>query len=113
MSRYLLVPEVKGEEEDKVVLIPMEGITEPNKLVILPARLAISPPPVMNSTFGRTLLIRLAKTNIGRSKDGLVTVGKRIMKINFDEAVADICKGRFSEKYEDFYTILRQQGITF
>ena len=113
MSRYLLVPEVKGEEEDKVVLIPMEGITEQIKTTLIPEGLVVSPPSTMNSMTGRTLLIRLAKTTIARSKDGFVTVGKRMLNINFDEVVSDICRGKFSEQFEEFYTILRQQGITF
>ena len=114
MSRFILTPrqDFESREYEHFLLIPTEGISEEPKCIELPYGLV----PRLHS--GKSdmlheLMMKISKANIGRSKDGLVTVGSRVMDINFDEFITDSYNGKFSECYEELYCVLRDNGITF
>ena len=114
MSRYLLLPKViRVSEDDQLVLVPMEKFTEQIRTVDVPKGLLVPLPPEMNSDMGRALLIKLSKSGLGRSKDGFLIVGNKVMNFKYDDAIINICRGDFSDVYEEFYCILRSLGITF
>jgi hypothetical protein len=115
MSRYLLIPTARNTqtEVDKLALMPMERITDQMKTVEIPHGISVPLPPDLDSDAARTLLIKLAKTGLHRSKDGLLIDGSKTLQIKFDDAIVDFCRGNFSDFYEDFYCILRKHGITF
>ena len=116
MSRYILVPgneslETKGN--NTCLLIPTEGLGEEIKYTEIPNTLVPSLQNEKSSKMLDKLMLKISKANISRSKDGLVTVGSRIMNTKFDDFVLDCCNGRFSECYEELYCLLRKNGITF
>lgn len=115
MSRYLLTSGV--QETDNLnhtfKLIPTEGITDQIKNVELPKELV---PNISNgNNFKKIdkLLTKLAKINVGRTKDGLIKIENKIKDIHFDDFVTDCCNGRFKNDYESIYCLLRKHGIIF
>ena len=116
MSRYILTHK-SGDSEvdssDNFVLVPTEGLGEREKSIELPKNLVPRLSESKKETELDKLMMKLSKANIGRSKDGLVTVGSRVMKIKFDDFVLDSSIGKFYDFYEELYCILRKNGITF
>ena len=55
----------------------------------------------------------IEKTDISRTKEGLVSNKNCRILLSYDDALADACNGRFDEAYEKLYCILRKYGITF
>lgn len=114
MSRYLLIPKVdRNSDEDQLALLPMEKFTDQIRTIEVSKGILVPLPVQMNSDMARALLIKLSKSGLGRSKDGFLIAGSKVTNIKFDNAIKDICRGNFSELYEEFYCILRRHGITF
>ena len=103
------------DSSDNFVLVPTEGLGEREKSIELPKNLVprLSESKIKKETELDKLMMKLSKANIGRSKDGLVTVGSRVMNIKFDDFVLDSSIGKFYDFYEELYCILRKNGITF
>ena len=117
MSRYILVPGKEGTEmngSESFLLIPTEGLGEQAKIIELSKSLVprLSRGKSSDNMLER-LMMKISKANISRSKDGLVTVGSRVMNTKFDDFVLDCCNGQFSECYEELYCLLRKNGIVF
>ena len=116
MSRYILVPkhgDLELKENEQFLLLPTEGLTEEAKNIELPKGLV---PRLQTGKTNRLLdklLVKISKANISRSKDGLITVGSRVMNTKFDDFVLDCCRSQFSECYEDLYCLLSENFITF
>ena len=126
MSRYLLVPTDAFRHDkhhstlngfDSNSLVPVEGFNAQSKNVIIPSGLNSYNDvytKVKNKNKFKRLLLKIAKTDIGRNKDGYVTDGHNVLHgISYDNAVLDSCNGIFSDYYETFYCLLRRYGITF
>ena len=115
MSRYILVPGTSSSTNgiDLSYLVPTEGLNEEVKSIETPGSLVPRLQSLSSSKMLDKLMLRISKANIGRSKDGLVTVGSRVMNAKFDDFVLDCCNGQFSECYEELYCLLRKNGITF
>ncbi len=119
MSRYILAPGNSGSEahsNETFQLVPTEGLSEQMKVIELPTGLVpqlYNVRKVESNQILDKLLLKISKANISRSKDGLVTVGSRVINIKFDDFVVDCCNGQFSECYEELYCLLRKNGITF
>ena len=119
MSRYILAPgngdsETPGNETFH--LVPTEGLSEQIKSIELPTGLVprlYNVRKVESNQILDKLVMKISKANISRSKDGLVTVGSRVINTKFDDFVVDCCNGQFSECYEELYCLLRKNGITF
>ena len=124
MSRHLLVPsEMWGWPEnfsniqDSYVLVPTDGFHGEPKEIKLP--IGLNPIKelyinVKNKKKLKKLLLRLSRTDIGRTKDGLVADKNTVLhNINFTDAIINSCNGKFFESYEEFYCLLRKFGITF
>ena len=103
MSRYIMSP---SQCKDLYLLIPTEGISDQIKTVELPK--GIFPQFDYNE-----LLIKLAKTDVQRNKDGFILIGNKPTKIKFDDFVDDCTKGNFKNCYEPVFCGLRECGITF
>lgn len=114
MSRYLLIPVNKqGCNDVNGKLLPMEKFNEQAKEVDVFSGLLVPPPKGVGLDVCGSLMMRLAKTPVGRSKDGYVTDGGKETDVKYDDALRDISNGIFLDKYERFYCILREHGITF
>ena len=118
MARFILAPRegVSNNDEDIFLLLPTEGLSEPSKSIELPSGLVPRLDNVHNTESKRILdklMMKITKANISRNKDGLVTVGSKVMDSNFDDFVLDCCNGKFSKCYEELYCLLRKNGITF
>ena len=118
MSRYIIVPKLESEDGGHNIfqLIPAEGITELIKHIDLPE--GIIPKidetkKVNNNEQFNNLMFKFSKANIGRTKDGLITINNKVLEIRFDDFAVDSCNGIFKEEYEDVYCLLRNVGITF
>ena len=98
-------------------MIPTEGFySEPRELQ-LPSGLnpyAEFYKNIKNKNKFIKLLLQLAKTDIGRNLDGVVTDKQNILHgISFNDAILNSCNGIFLDSYEEFYCLLRRFGITF
>ncbi len=118
MSRFILVPAKAHDSDnsDTFLLIPTEGINGQIKNVDLPKGLVpnfLRKQGVKDRKLLGNLLIKMSKAEIGRSKDGLLTIGSKVLDTKFDDFVLDSCNGKFLECYEDIYCVLRRNGITF
>ena len=116
MSRYILVPsplDLELKDKERFLLMPTEGLTEEAKSIELPGGLVPRLYTGRSKKMIDNLLVKISKANISRSKDGLVTVGSRVMGTKFDDFVLDCCNKKFSECYEELYCLLRENGITF
>ena len=118
MSRYIIVPKLESEDgvDNIFQLIPTEGITELIKEVELPE--GIIPKigeikKVSSNEQFNNLMLKFTKANIGRNKDGLITINNKVLEIRFDDFVVDSCNAIFKEEYEKVYCLLRTVGITF
>ena len=117
MSRYILIPNLQDNSiNDIIYVVPTEGITDHIRTVELPKGLL---PRITNTKQIKSdkkfinLLFKLSKTNIGRNKDGLMTIGSKVLDTKFDDFVINCCNGKFKDDYENVYCILRNYGITF
>ena len=115
MSRYILIAgnrNVPGQ----YLLLSAEGFNKQVKEVKLPYNLN---PHAWVYTKAKDvgklkrLLFKLSKTNIERTKDGFVHDSNGTININYDNAVVSSCNGVFSSSLEQFYRLLRKNGITF
>ena len=118
MSRFILAPRDSDLEAgtDSFLLLPTEGLSEQIKNVDLPTGIVPRLHQVYNVKSSKMLdrlMMKLVKANISRSKDGLVTVGSRVMNTKFDDFILHCCNRQFSECYEELYCLLRKNGITF
>ncbi len=119
MSRYILAPG-NGDSEtcdnETFNLLPTEGLSEQIKSIELPRALVprlCNVRKVESNQILDRLVMKISKTNISRSKDGLVTVGSKVINTKYDDFVVDCCNGQFLECYEELYCLLRKNGITF
>ena len=118
MSRYILVPIAisKGEEES-FPLMPVEGFNKQLRQIHIPKDLVLHKD--MYSKAGRKkrlhkLFQQLSKADIGCNEMGEVYYKNGVLNgINFNDAVIKSCNGVFIDDYEDFYCLLRENGITF
>ena len=124
MSRYLLVPsetwnrsERFSGTQDSYILMPTDGFHGEPKEIKLPKGLNPNKElykNVKNKKKLKKLLLRLSRTDIGRTKDGLVADKNTVLhNINFTDAIINSCNGKFFESYEEFYCLLRKFGIIF
>ena len=124
MSRYLLVPsgawngsENFSSKQDSYFLVPTQGFHGEPKEVKLPKGLNSNEEVyknVKNKKKLKRLLLRLSRTDIGRTKDGFVADKNDVLHdINFTDAIINSCNGNFFESYEEFYCLLRKFGIIF
>ena len=124
MTRYLLVPsevwngsESFSSKQDSYFLVATEGFHGGAKELKLPKGLNPNKElykNVKNKKKLIKLLLRLSRTEIGRTKDGLVADKNNVLhNVNFDHAIINSCNGKFFESYEEFYCLLRKLGITF
>ena len=119
MSRYILVPNTAlhgDKDNEQFLLIPTEGISEQIKTIDLPRGLVpnlFKSKKVKHGKMLEKLLMKMSKAEIGRSKDGLITAGSKVLDTKYDDFVLDSSNRNFSECYEDIYCLLRKNGITF
>ena len=114
MSRHIIVP--NEDRQNIFKLIPTEGLTDQVKEIELPESIIpniIDSKQIKSGKHLSDLMLKFSKSDIGRSKDGYLTVKNKISEINFDDFVVDCCNGDFREKYENVYCLLRNCGITF
>lgn len=90
----------------------MDKFNGQKKVIELSDDLMVEPPESLSTSAAMRLMMRLSKTSVGRSKDGFVTDGTKVIGIKYDDAIASFCNGNFSEHFEEFYCILRKNGIT-
>ena len=117
MSRYVLFPGgMQNAGKQSYFLIPVDGFSQSMKKVTLPANLC----PydwiflkVDDTERLKKLLIKLSKTEIQRTKDGLVIDNNDSIMIDYNDAMVSSCNNSFSSKFENFYCLLRKHGITF
>lgn len=112
MSRYILFPDGKS----KYFLIPVEGFNQSVKEISLPHNLGVHNKLISkakNIRAFKNLLIKLSKTRIQRTKDGIIRDNNKSVNVDYDKALLDSCNNRFSLKLEEFYCLLREHGITF
>jgi len=104
MSRYILVPIDNG---DAISLSIPEGLVCNEMYEDLRHK-------VMNKKKLKKLIQELASNLISESEEGYITSNdKKISDVKLREALIDTCNSEFYEKYESFYKILRNLGITF
>ena len=113
MSRYILFPE---KQDGIFALYPVDS-NESVKHIRLNKELfdgyrvfkrVYDPEKLVN------LLYRIIqKTDISRTKEGLISDENKNLLISYDDALIDSCNSKFNKKYEQFYCILRKFGITF
>lgn len=117
MTRYLLTPKnLDLDQYDVASLIPTDGFKGENIEVELPKEIL----PIFNTPGGDmnrdnhyNMINKLAKCDIGRSKDGILLHENKSLDVSFDDFLCDICKKHFSPHYEIIYCILRKKGIIF
>ena len=114
----MIVPKLEREDGNYNIfqLIPTEGLTELIKHIELPEGVIPKIYETMkvndNEQFNK-LMLKFSKANIGRNKDGLITINNKVLGIRFDDFAVDSCNGIFKEEYENVYCLLRNFGITF
>ena len=124
MSRHLLVPsemwsgsENFFDKEDSYVLVSIDGFHGEPREIKLPKGLNPNKElykNVKNKKKLKKILLRLSRTDIGQTKDGLVADKNAVLhNINFIDAIINSCNGKFFESYEEFYCLLRKFGIIF
>ena len=124
MSRYLLVPSETWNrsarfsgKQDSYMLMPTDGFHGGPKELKLPKGLNSNKDiykKVKNKKKLKKLLLRLSRTDIGRTKDGFVADKSNVLhNINFTDAIINSCNGNFFKSHEEFYCLLRKFGITF
>jgi len=124
MSRYLLVPsevwngsETFSNKHDSYFLVPTDGFHGESKEIELPKGLNPNKElykNVKNKKKLKKLLLRLSRTDVGRTKDGFVADKNNVLhNVDFNDAIINSCNGKFLESYEGFYCLLRKFGITF
>ncbi len=111
MSRYVLFP---AAESELFALVPtdfgnsIKEIKLPDGIVHMNIFKKVS-----NRTKLIKLLYRILKTEVQRTKDGLVADKYNTLNIRYDDAIANSCNGLFFNSFESMYCLLRQNGITF
>ena len=103
MSRYIISP---SHYKDLYLLLPTEGISDEIKTVELPD--GIFPRFDHNE-----LLIKLAKADVRRNKDGFILIRNKQTSVKFDDFVNDCSRRNFKICYEPVFCELRECGITF
>ena len=106
-----------SNNQDSYVLVPTDGFHDEPKEIKLPKGLNPNKElykNVKNTKKLKKLLLRLSRTEIGRTKDGFVADKNNVLhNIDFNHAIINTCNGKFSESHEEFYCLLRKFGITF
>ncbi len=112
MSRYVLFP---GSEPGLYALVPADAIGNQIKEIKLPDGIVYMNTftKVRNRTKLAKLLYKILKTEIQRTKDGLVADKYNTLNIRYDDAIVNSCNGLFVNSFEKFYCLLRKNGITF
>ncbi len=112
MSRYILFPQ---NEPSIFAFIPADGFCNQIKTIRLPDGIAYVNifSKVHNRNQLRKLLYKILKTDIQRTKDGLVADKYSTINTEYDEALVKSCNGIFLNNYEKFYCLLRRNGVTF
>ena len=104
MSRYILVPVDDG---DCISLKIPQGLVCNEMFEDLKHK-------VINKKKLKMLIQELAANLISESEEGYMTrKDEQISDVKLRDALIDTCNSEFFEKYESFYKILRQLGITF
>lgn len=118
MTRYLLIPSTIDSDcsSDSALLLPTDRFNGKTIEIEIPNGIlqrfdAAEHSPNKKDIYN--LLARLAKCDIGRNKDGLLTHESKVLDINFDDFLCDLCVNKFSKYYESIYCILRKNGIIF
>ena len=117
MSRYLLIPKSINDDSKSEIftLFPTEGFNEKAKEITVPINM-IPKQSFQNHQQKKTFenfLTKMNKIGIRKNKDGLLNIGNKTTKINFDDFVNNCCRKNFSICYENVYCNLREHGITF
>ena len=105
------------DKEDSYVLVSIDGFHGEPREIKLPKGLNPNKElykNVKNKKKLKKILLRLSRTDIGQTKDGLVADKNAVLhNINFIDAIINSCNGKFFESYEEFYCLLRKFGIIF
>ena len=91
----------------------MVGFGNKIKEIKLPAGIAHIFSKVRNKVKLTKLLHKILKTEIQRTKDGLVADKYNTLNIRYDDAIVNSCNRLFFNSFEKFYCLLRKNGITF
>ena len=109
MSRFILIP---GSESFE--LIPFDQSRKRRK-VYLPNGLFVDM-GVFNQVHEqeelKKLLHKLSRTEISRMSNGKVKNGHTCLDINFDRCIVSCCDGNFNQDFNEFYSVLKFNGIT-
>lgn len=110
MSRHVIVPTLNSYD-----LIPIDqGLRK--RTINIPSGLFVNMEifnRVQEKDRLKRILLKLSRTGISRMDNGKVKDGQNCLDINFDGAVVSCCDGNFNKEYDDFYSILKFNGITF
>ena len=112
MSRYVLF---HGSEPGLFALIPADGFGNQVKEIKLPEGIVHMNifSKVQNRNRLANLLYKILKTEVHRTKDGLVADKYNTLNIRYDDAIVNCCNGLFFNSFEKLYCLLRKNGITF
>ena len=118
MARHLLIPVTTDSDGsfDSAILLPTDRFNGKTIEIDVPNGILQNfdaAGALPNKKVIYNLLVRLAKCDIGRNKDGLLTHESKVLDINFDDFLGDLCVKKFSKYYEPIYCILRKNGIIF
>ncbi len=112
MSRYVLFP---GGEQGIFAMVPADGFGNQVKEIKIPEGI------VHMNIFNRVkskkklmqLLYKILKSDLQRTKDGLVADKYNTLNIRYDDAVVNSCNGVFFNSFEKLYCLFRKNGITY
>jgi hypothetical protein len=96
--------------------VPVEGFKQETKKITLPSRL--NPDEWMYTSVKdvgklKHLLIKLSRSGVQRTKDGLVGDNDETANVDYDQTIISACNGRFFIAFEKMYSIMRKHGIIF
>ncbi len=112
MSRYVLF---HGSGPGSFALVPADAIGNQIKELKLPDGIVYMNTftKVRHRTKLAKLLYKILKTEIQRTKDGLVADKYNTLNIRYDDAIVNSCNGLFVNSFEKFYCLLRKMVLHF
>tara|TARA_B110000037_G_scaffold184314_1_gene213065 strand:- start:115 stop:447 length:333 start_codon:yes stop_codon:yes gene_type:complete len=110
MSRHVLTPNSNSFD-----LIPIDQ-TLKKKAISIPDGLFVDMGifnQVQDQQNLKRLLCKLARTGISRTSKGQIRCGNNHLDGGYDEGLVSCCDGNFREAYNEFYSLLKYNGISF
>ena len=108
MSRYVLIP-----DSESFNLIPIDQSLK-NLNVHIPNGLFVDM-GVFNQVHEKEkmkgLLHRLSRTNISRTSIGQIKDGNVCLDVDYDKGLVSCCDGNYDNDYEEYYNLLKHNGI--